>query len=577
MPEPPLRRESPAAPLVAAGAFLALLLAPLLPGVAPHGLMPEPWLLALVALLATAGALHRPAAGLALGVGTAALPLVTLRCGPLPAAWIAAVATPLALVLHRRYGRLAPAAPPERRGPLRLFGEAMRSALPVLGAGALLAQAPRPFALAAPGVGLAILLAALAWAAGLVAFDAATSQPWTWTVAGRRLAERWPGLLIEVACFSAGALVAAVADGVGTTAALLLLAALATLAVEAARHARLLGLTERRADELQRLTRATERVRAQGTPLRHVAEQIRVECRNLLPFDWYEFESAGGEETPARWSAGPDGALREGPAAPGAAPPPLPGFHRRGAWELIERELRAEGEPLARLRLWCDARRLEPAGQQLLDELLPQMGASVHRALLDREAKHDPLTGVAVRRVLESRLQAAFAHASEEGGALAIVMCDLDHFKRINDTHGHHAGDLALVAAARALDQTRREADLLCRYGGEEFTLLLEDTDGSTALQVAERLRRAVEAIDLRVEGRAIPLGLSAGVAAFPELHVKTGGELILLADEALYQAKRNGRNRCLLDEGGGRYRDPAGQALVVAERQPPKPPQIFA
>ncbi|MGE5232481.1 MAG: diguanylate cyclase [Acidobacteriota bacterium] len=577
MPEPPLRRESPAAPLVAAGAFLALLLAPLLPGVAPHGLLPEPWLLALAALLATAGALHRPAPGLALGVGTAALPLVALRCGPLPAAWLAAVATPLALVLHRRYGRLAPAAPPERRGPLRLFGEAMRSALPALGAGALLAQAPRPFALAAPGVGLAILLAALAWAAGLAAFDAATSQPWTWTVAGRRLAERWPGLLIEATCFAAGALVAAVADGIGTAAALLLLTALAALAVEAARHARLLGLTERRADELQRLTRATERVRAQGTPLRHVAEQIRVECRNLLPFDWYEFESAGGEETPSRWSAGPDGALREGPAAPGAAPPPLPGFHRRGSWELIERELRAEGEPLARLRLWCDARRLEPAGQQLLDELLPQMGASVHRALLDREAKHDPLTGVAVRRVLESRLQAAFAHASEEGGALAIVMCDLDHFKRINDTHGHHAGDLALVEAARALDQTRREADLLCRYGGEEFTLLLEDTDGSTALVVAERLRRAVEAIDLRVEGRAIPLGLSAGVAAFPELHVKTGGELILLADEALYQAKRNGRNRCLLDEGGGRYRDPAGEELVVAERQPPKPPQIFA
>ena len=121
-----------------------------------------------------------------------------------------------------------------------------------------------------------------------------------------------------------------------------------------------------------------------------------------------------------------------------------------------------------------------------------------------------------------------------------------------------------------------RGADYLARYGGEEFVLLLEGTAGERALQLAERLRRAVESLDLVFEGRSIPLTLSAGVAAFPEIHVKTASELLLFADEALYEAKERGRNRSLLHLGQGTFRAPSGE--VVRDRPLPERrlPRIF-
>ena len=121
--------------------------------------------------------------------------------------------------------------------------------------------------------------------------------------------------------------------------------------------------------------------------------------------------------------------------------------------------------------------------------LVPQMASAVHRARLDREARLDPLTGVPVRRILDSSLHRAFRRSCDEGTSMAVIMCDVDHFKQVNDTYGHAAGDEALKLVARTLDTERRETDLCCRYGGEEFTVLLENTSGEAALQLAERLR----------------------------------------------------------------------------------------
>jgi diguanylate cyclase (GGDEF)-like protein len=178
---------------------------------------------------------------------------------------------------------------------------------------------------------------------------------------------------------------------------------------------------------------------------------------------------------------------------------------------------------------------------------------------------------------LEQRLQKVYRHSCEEGRAMAVVMCDIDHFKVINDTHGHAAGDEALILVAQTLDRTRREEDICCRYGGEEFTLLLKDTDGEQAFQIAERLRQAVESLRMEYEGKALTLRISCGVAAFPELHVKTGSELQLLADEALYSAKEEGRNRCMLHLGKGRFRDAKGWMIEAGEEQPPiRAPRIF-
>jgi diguanylate cyclase (GGDEF)-like protein len=180
--------------------------------------------------------------------------------------------------------------------------------------------------------------------------------------------------------------------------------------------------------------------------------------------------------------------------------------------------------------------------------------------------------------VLERRLHEVHARACETGESMALLLCDLDHFKRINDTWGHPAGDAALVLVAGVLKQMRREEDVCCRYGGEEFVLLMEGTSGEDGLAVAERLRRSVEALDFQVEDQRVPLTLSAGVACFPELYIKTGAELILFADEALYEAKRRGRNRCLLDIGQGRYMDLEGNVLATEEvHQAVEAPRIFA
>jgi len=203
----------------------------------------------------------------------------------------------------------------------------------------------------------------------------------------------------------------------------------------------------------------------------------------------------------------------------------------------------------------------------------------VHRALLDRQAKQDPLTGLADRRVLDARLGEVFDQTCHLGGSMAVIMCDLDRFKKINDNHGHDVGDQALLQVVRLLEEHRRDSDLCCRYGGEEFALVLEKTDGETALRVAERLRHAVEhCLFVPDGGSPVPLRLSAGVAAFPEIQVKEGKDLLVLADEALIQAKKRGRNRSLLNLGRNSYKTPRGKILAAGEVETePEAPRLFA
>ena len=187
-------------------------------------------------------------------------------------------------------------------------------------------------------------------------------------------------------------------------------------------------------------------------------------------------------------------------------------------------------------------------------------------ALLDRQARVDRLTGAATRRAFEERLHAGFTACRDEARTLALVVGDLDHFKRINDTYGHAAGDRALVAAARVLLGPSRGRELCARWGGEEFVLLLEDTPGEAALEIAERLRRRIEDTELDEGGERVPLSMSFGVACFPELAVRGGDELLAVADGALYAAKRLGRNLALLDLGRGRLRTGSGRLIESDE-----------
>ena len=562
------------------------------------------WLTLCLLLCLALASLHRPLGGSSLGLGTAALPLALLVAGPVGAGWLAAAGYALGGIGRRLLRHLSAAAPEERRGLLRLAEGAGRSALATLGAGwawslASGGGASPDGAPAAPG-----------WAGGV---------GWATTTAGgagyllvfallvavgtriRRPNQRFhplllaTPLLLDGAGWVFGVLVAAAAGrelavGTGPAIAPALLGGFALLTFEAARLGVLQGAFERRAVDLERVSQASRRMAASGFGLAGVAVQIRAECLRVIEADYFQLElemgdgnvnaeGGGAARDTKSWWIGPDGVIHGGAPSPGPSPPPLPGIHRRRTWEVITRELEIDGRRLARIHLWCDPRRTGEGQIEILERLLPQLGAWVHRALLDREAREDPLTGVPVRRLLERAFADSFARCRETGGTMSVVMCDLDHFKSINDTFGHGVGDRALKAVAQALETHRREGDTLARYGGEEFALLLDRTAGVEALEVAERLRKAVEALALEERGRDVPLRISLGVAAFPELWAAAPGELLALADEALYEAKRRGRNRALLNLGQGRFRTVKGK---VVEREgggeeSVEPPRIFA
>jgi diguanylate cyclase (GGDEF)-like protein len=169
--------------------------------------------------------------------------------------------------------------------------------------------------------------------------------------------------------------------------------------------------------------------------------------------------------------------------------------------------------------------------------------------LRDREdrlheiARTDPLTGVSNRRRFIEALTREFERAKRYESELSCVMLDLDHFKSINDRHGHAVGDRVLLAAANAFRANLRTADVIARWGGEEFVLLLPQTSLVGAQAVAERCRRALEEIRITVDGQPIAATVSIGVAGFPGAGVDTADALVRSADFALYEAKSHGRN----------------------------------
>ena len=166
---------------------------------------------------------------------------------------------------------------------------------------------------------------------------------------------------------------------------------------------------------------------------------------------------------------------------------------------------------------------------------------------LEELAYRDELTQLFNRRFFHERLQTEWQRAMRVGECLSVILCDVDHFKRYNDTYGHQAGDECLRQVAQAIPGAlKRPADLAARFGGEEFVILLPNTSRQGALAVAEQIRAGVEA--RRLEHRASPTGpcvtLSLGVMSAVPGPDQAPGELIAGADEALYRAKHQGRNR---------------------------------
>jgi diguanylate cyclase (GGDEF)-like protein len=175
------------------------------------------------------------------------------------------------------------------------------------------------------------------------------------------------------------------------------------------------------------------------------------------------------------------------------------------------------------------------------------LGLAEHQRLMEQNAElanqaaHDPLTGLLNHRTLAIRLEQAFATAERYGRPLSYLMLDLDQFKQVNDVFGHEGGDQALQRVAQAIIQAMRKSDVAARYGGDEFAVMLPDTDAYGAFVEAERIRRAVEQIRL---DQPHVLSVSVGTATFPAPCTRSQTDLMRQADQALYAAKTAGRNR---------------------------------
>jgi diguanylate cyclase (GGDEF)-like protein len=193
-------------------------------------------------------------------------------------------------------------------------------------------------------------------------------------------------------------------------------------------------------------------------------------------------------------------------------------------------------------------RRLEPGDRLAIGacvaKYLPANDPEARLAAeLHRRATADPLTGLPNRRAFDEALAREVARAGRAGAALALVLVDVDHFKRVNDVHGHPAGDLVLRAVAERIAAAARAGDLVGRLGGEEFAIALPGAERASAAEAAERIRARVGSEPIAVDGAALAVTISAGVASFPA-DAADGPALVARADARLYEAKRAGRNR---------------------------------
>jgi diguanylate cyclase (GGDEF)-like protein len=203
----------------------------------------------------------------------------------------------------------------------------------------------------------------------------------------------------------------------------------------------------------------------------------------------------------------------------------------RGASDYVTKPFH-EKELLARVRIHTKLKILQ-------DELLEK------NAQLEALSITDPLTGLANRRRLMTRLEEETSRARRYKTPLSVVMIDIDHFKQVNDTHGHAMGDEVLRNIGAMLKSSVRTTDLAARYGGEEFTLVLPHTDIPAAIQVADNLRIRFSELEHQLDGITLKKTASMGVAARDgQGEVPHAEDLLKYADEALYRAKQSGRNK---------------------------------
>ena len=175
---------------------------------------------------------------------------------------------------------------------------------------------------------------------------------------------------------------------------------------------------------------------------------------------------------------------------------------------------------------------------------LNQKTLAAQNKQLDIMAHQDPLTHLLNRRCMNEQLNESLRNLKIKGKRFSLVLCDIDDFKKVNDTYGHDAGDLILITVAQTISQNVRTEDAVCRWGGEEILILINDPV-ETASTMAERIRKKIQETSTNFEGHTIHITMTFGIAeSIPGYRIE---QIIQLADEKLYQGKRNGKNRVVI------------------------------
>ena len=252
-----------------------------------------------------------------------------------------------------------------------------------------------------------------------------------------------------------------------------------------------------------------------------------------------------------------------------------PGTRLKGIGSLKVVPLRAAQEVLGTVVL--GARAADAFGDDVVRQLevvAMQAAESIYRARLfektERLATTDGLTGLTNHRTFQVRLDEQLAQAKRYGKRLSLILCDIDHFKAVNDTHGHPVGDVVLKGVARTLQKEARTTDVVARYGGEEFAIVMPETDAAGAAVIAERIRERVKALRFDAGAGTLQITLSLGIAAVPD-DAATKAQLVERADACLYHAKRSGRDRTV-SASSLRAPPPARLARAAGAATSPEP-----
>lgn len=231
--------------------------------------------------------------------------------------------------------------------------------------------------------------------------------------------------------------------------------------------------------------------------------------------------------------------------------------------------LRSGGHPFGVLGYYGRRAPFDDEDVDSIEILVRLAETAIENSFLYEEAVRlsltDGMTGLWNRRNFDLRLESELSRAVRFTEPFAVVFVELDQMKAVNDRHGHQAGDTVLIELARRLTEAVREVDVVARWGGDEFTLLLPKTGLGGALLLAEKIRAAVGNAPFRIDTGSLDITISVGVAAYPE-HGSSGKELVAAADAAMYRAKAGGRNRVEHAEAG----EAGGSVGVGTEGGPP-------